>query len=244
MTKKIFIICVFIIFAIAYEAASENVVIYLPSSGEASAPEWVGEAGRYAEASDGASTSVTVDATIEQGNTAVVLIGWHSSTQTLTSVTDSQSNTYTIHEDLNHNSNENVAIASAYISTALTSGVDTITATWGSPAYTYRGLVVEGANIQSSGQPDQSATGSGTGTSVSASASTSAANTLCVGAVKYYDSSVTYGSSNWTVSGSIFSSGDSQLYVFYTEETTAGSKDPGGTMSASENWGVVWAAFD
>ncbi len=204
-------------------------------------PTWGGEVDRWAETAAGATSTITLTGGVALGNTVVVFIEWNSGTQTLTSIADTQGNTYTIHQNLNFGTTQNIAVATAYATTALVA-TNTVTITWGSEAYTFRGATVAYVTgCASSGQPDQSANATTTGTAVSAAASTTETNTVGVGVIQSDDA--TYGSSSWTVSGAAHVISSNNHYYVYKNITASGSQDPGGTLSASKEWGCVWAAL-
>ena len=190
----------------------------------------------------------TLTSGVTKNNRIMVAMAWQAASPvSITSVADSQGNTYAAHQNLNFNTSENIAIWSANAATALTGSTDTITITWDGDTNGPLGVIVsEGSGISTTGQPDGGTTGTGGSTSPTASASTTSAKTLCIGIVKYYDTSITYGSSAWTISGSQFViySSNNKAYLFYSEESSSGAKDPLGTLSSSDTWGVAWASFD
>lgn len=83
----------------------------------------------YLGSSAETSKAVSVTNSASAGNTLIVICGWNSSADTLTSVTDSKGNTYTIDiQDTHSTGGEGLAIVSGYLTTSLTRS-DTITMT-------------------------------------------------------------------------------------------------------------------
>jgi hypothetical protein len=102
---------------------------------------------------------VTVPALgVALGNTVVVLLGWNSTTNDPTGITDSKGNTYTMDKAITdtHTSTKKITIWSAPVTTALVSG-DTITATWVSGPSRSAMIAIEVAGIIASGAIDVTA---------------------------------------------------------------------------------------
>lgn len=202
---------------------------------------------RWTATASGSTSVRTLVGSCAAGHTLAVAVGWISATQTISSVTDSRSNTYTVHTISSSwdGGNGKLQWASGYMTTALQVG-DTVTITWASPALTYRAFAYfDVSNAASAGQPDQQSSAIGNSTSPSASASTTATNTCLLGIVGLASNSRTYGSSNWTVSGAVHDWPDLQdrTYYMYKNASASGAQDPGGTVNASINWGVSWIAL-
>lgn len=222
-------------------------IVAAGGGGGGSTPTFGGELGRWTETSSNATTVQNPSSNVATGSTVVCIIEWNSASQTLTSVTDSGGNTYTINVNVvnNPNSNDHIAIATAYVSTALTTS-STITVNWGSAAYTYRaGANFYATGTASSGQPDATASNNSYGTTVTISASTTATKTCLIGLVELTSTSDTYSASNWTVSGTNqdWQGATRRNYYAYKNATANGTQNPGGSFSVNETWGGAWVAL-
>jgi len=188
-----------------------------------------------------------ITANVSAGQRIVVLAmedgnDWHVS-----GVTDSKGNSYSqmIYYANTNYSASNQSIWSAYVTTPLVAGTDTITITWSSsPSGSWRGYaisIVTLNNTQQAGQPDSTAENNAYGYSntVSIPGTTVAASTIAVGflTANYFV---------WTIgSGTIYESLTENVYYdfFYHVNSSAGAFNPGGTGCQSQTYSGVWAAF-
>jgi len=208
-----------------------------------SAPAWGGELDRWSELSDGSTSTIDLTSGIAQGNTIILFVQWVSAGQTLDSVADDKGNTYSVLTSYQYNDTANHSIVTAYAATAL-ADTDDITITWGSAHYSNRwGMVAYATNCASSGQPDQTAANAAYGTAVSIAASTTATDTLLLGSIGVPDPQ-TVSSINWTFSGASHIHAGYGTYYMYSQASSSGSKDPGGTISEADAWGGIWISLD
>ncbi len=187
----------------------------------------------------GATDTITLPANVSAGKRLVVMFQYGDGvgSMELSSITDTQGNTYTVHGNKGAVINEDkMAIASAHITTALTTS-DSITATFSSPGYCarYSSMFVL-SNCAASGQPDIVFNGEDTdGTPSTLSATTTETNTVAIGIARVYSS--TFSGTAWDT----ITTTSSQIW-YKKEFTSAGAKDPalthGGTYS-----GGIWVAF-
>jgi len=217
------------------------------SGGGGGTPTFVSELTRNFETdSISPSTTAGLGATIPVNDRIVIIINWADATETVSSVSDTKGNTYTKLKEQLHTvgAQHNQSIWSANVGTGLTS-TDTISITWGSPAFTYRTWAVfrvTGCNTTT--QPDQSASVDSFNTTVTCAASTTAANTVAIGVVDLADNTHNYTGSNWTVSGTFLAwASASRNYYVYKNITASGSQDPGGTLGSNDNYAVCWVAL-
>jgi hypothetical protein len=200
----------------------------------------MGLLGSLTETDSGAASRIQLDAGADVGDHVVVMARWISATQTASSVTDSQGNTYTPRQSQDMTGlNITLVAYSSQITTALTSA-DYIDVNWTNAAYTYRSA--EAYALAGCSGYDQSAKGvSEYGQTVSVSANTAAASTQLVGWLCTHKT-VTYGSSSWTASGPTQEVGNYHNYRMIYTASSAGAADPGGSLSDYNAWAVVWVA--
>lgn len=212
--------------------------------GGGGSPAFVGEIATRVSSTASASTTVmTVNTTVPVGQRVVVIVSTVSSSQTADSMTDSKGNTYA--RDVNSLGGSDVrkVIFSSLISTQLVSS-DTITVTWGSPGFTFRGMAGFALENVDTNTPDVTAESHQTSTtSPSCPGTTVTANTVAIGQLRT-DNTRTY-TSTWQIIGAAHDfGGANRAYYFYEEFASAGSKDPAGTIAASAGQGSsAWAAY-
>lgn len=246
MSRKSFVL--FLALAAAVVAHAQWLPILSAGvSTSSNTPVFVKDAGSNLGPTGSTSTTViTLTGAIAQNDQVTVVFTWSGAGQTLTSVTDNKGNTYAVLQTQPATVGGvavTTVIATAKAATALAVS-DTVTLNWGSAAFGYRfGRVFDTGSVQGSGQPDQSAKATGTGTAPSAAASTTAAKTSAVGLVLCANATYTVGS-GWTISGTPdFIDSTFRCNYVYGDFASAGSKDPAGTLNASNTWIVVWAAY-
>lgn len=200
-----------------------------------------GEIQRFSVTESAQPQVITLAADVSVGNTLVLMEAWSSSSQRMASVSDSRGNTWNLTVSRVCNTTHNIAMAHAYVTHALVAG-DTISVTWTSPAYTYRwGMLSYLAG--SDGTVDVTANGNSYATSVHVTNTTTVANTLLIGCVQPWGST-TWSGSSWTQIGAMHPYGTPlNNYYVYTEAATAGAYDPLGTLSTTDTWQGIWAAF-
>lgn len=192
------------------------------------------------------TTAITLSGAVAQNNRVTVIFTWSGAGQSLGSVTDSRGNTYSIvgtpQTATVGGVAMTVALATAKATTALQVG-DTITLNWTGANFGYRfGRVFNTTDVSSTGQPDAVTLTTGTSSSPTAPASTTAAKTSAIGMI--IAGNVTYTTGTWTISGTPdFLDGTFRCAYVYKDFTSAGSKDPAGTLSASTTWIAAWVAY-
>lgn len=192
------------------------------------------------------TTVITLGTAVNQNDEVTVIFVWSGGGQTLSSISDSKGNSYSVLQTQAATVGGvavTVVLACAKAATALAVS-DTITLTWGGATFGYRfGRAFSTTDVQSSGQPDQSAKATGTGTSPSAAASTTATKTSAVGLVLCANATYTAGS-GWSVIGTAdFIDSTFRCSYVSANFTSAGSKDPAGSLNASNTWIATWAAY-
>jgi hypothetical protein len=208
----------------------------------ASTPSFVAERGRGSALTSNAATNTqqpTGD--MAAGNRAVLFVGWSAgATQNVSSITDTDGNTWTLDATLTDFPRWRVYSAplGATLSTA-----DTITINWSGAEYTHQWWVLfELENV--TGVDVTAATGS-YGTDASSVQSTTSANTVIIGVSERNDATNGITSLSWTTIGTAPEVVDVyRSYYYYSEETTAGSKDNGGTLNTADDWTTIWVAYD
>ncbi len=207
-------------------------------SGGDSAPEWVEISGLSDTTNDTATTAVTLSGGIPSGNMSVVLIGTFSSTATVSGVTDTGGNTYSLDESRIFNGNHKLWVYSAPITTSLSIS-NTVTVAWGTPNYSNRVIAIN--NLAGVTSKNVSAANDTYSTSITIPGTTTVSKAVCIGVINTSDE--TYSSSNWTIE-SIMTQGSVNVYPVHTDEITSGSKDPGGAISTIDSWGGIWVAYE
>jgi hypothetical protein len=209
-------------------------------------PTWSAEiaTARLTETSDVATSAIAVGA-VAQNMRVVVAVYWYSAAgQTLDSVSDSRSNSYTIHVTESADTPNYLAIASANTTTALQAG-DSITLHWGTPGFTYRaGSAFSFSNCNTTTQPDGTPVNvSSYGSSLSASG-TVANNTVQLGVAQVSTQTYTSPATGWSIIGAVHTTGNSlNLYYYRGTFATGGSKSPAGTIGSADSYDTVWVSF-
>jgi len=193
----------------------------------------------------GPSYVITLTGPVSVGQRVVVLAGNFESTDSITGVTDSEGNTYTVHiaSQLVNSCGLSVGIASANVTTALVSG-DTITVTLASASTNYvAGSVSLLNNCAASGQPDSYAANDANSYTISVPGTTVAGQTAIIGIAGEYAGTST-GSPTWTriTPAPSASYGSINLECFYINATSSGTQNPDLPTSATV-WGAAWVAF-
>jgi hypothetical protein len=228
------------LFFIALSASAQHRFVSQVASGPSFGSALTSD--RWTETSSNATTVHTMSGACTTGQTMVVYVNISNSATSVSGATDSTgSNTWHIGAV---NASVVMTLIYAYLNAAVPIG-GTVTISYTGATFEYRDgafFCITGA--ANSGQPDTTEqTASGYGTAISASATTTAANTLQFGVI-WADSTGTYGSSAWTVSGAVQTVGGGQhLYYVYNQSSSAGSQNPGGTLSSAADWNVIWNAF-
>ena len=126
------------------------------------------------------SVSVGYDNPEAAGDTNVAVIGWNDTTSNITSVTDSNGNTYTVAAPVTRGSKQSQAI---YYAKDIEGGADTLTVTFDRAAASVDSRIMEYAGLDQANPFDAQASASGDsgGTASSGPASTSSSNDLLVG---------------------------------------------------------------
>lgn len=189
---------------------------------------------------DSVSPSVVdIQSDITTGKRAVLIIQWRGA-QTISGITDSDGNTWTINSTNYPASSMHVVIAST-VTGATLSASDSISIAWGAAEYSFRSWALFVID-NSTGGEDVEATSDTYNTTVSASATTTAATSI-IGVVSI-DDTPTYSGSSFTVIGSAFDWGSGKrAYFVRSDEASTGSKNVGGTLSVATSHGATWTAF-
>ncbi len=188
----------------------------------------------------------SISSNVAVGQRIVVLAMEDGNDYYVSNVTDSKGNSYSQVAYYNNTNfqNCNQSIWSAYATSGLTAGADTITITW-SPTVTawrqYAISIVTLNNTQPTGQPDSTAKNNAymyTNT-VSIPGTTVATNTVAVGflAANYFD---------WTIgNGTMYDNMSSNIFYdfFYNVNSSAGVYNPGGSAGVRGTFSGTWAAF-
>lgn len=205
-------------------------------------PVTIGQAGNTASAS---SIALTCSASVSVGDFIIVDTGMFSARATHT-ITDSGGNSYTTVVT----ANSRTAIAIAKCTTALTSGVSTITASFGGTDTGHMVAAAKVTGLAASSQFDQSATGTSGGTTAAWSAgttpSTTQADELIIGACSC-DTAATATStpgSGYSELHDFDNGGAFQLTTIWKIVSSTGTQNPTGTWTSSGwTWNAAVATF-
>jgi hypothetical protein len=209
----------------------------------ASAPAFGAENTRGTSLDAVSSKVITLASGIAAGARSIVIYG-NGSGDTVSSVTDSAGNTYTLMKGqaLYSDSTNFTNIYSAHVTTALSAGA-TITVNFSASNYSYKSwMVCSATGCASSGQPDQIAGNSSYSASVSASASPATSPTLLIGVVRCRTSE-TYSGGGWTAIGSAHDVDVQRTYYVYKAVTGTSAQDMAGTLSGAQQMFAAWAGL-
>jgi RHS repeat-associated protein len=188
------------------------------------------------------------------GDTVILTAGQSGST--LSSVSDSRGNTYSVDRPTVSNGNSDTAIASARVTTALQTG-DTITATFAATAGATRAIIAADFSGLSTTSPWLDATASATGAGLTPSAGPSGtsqtAPELVIGA--FSDATILlFGSGGtFTPTAPYQSAGDAgsvsdamRLHLAYNVATTTGTFTASGTIASrtGEYWSATLGSYE
>jgi hypothetical protein len=205
------------------------------------APAYVAEVGTRFSATSSSSTSVlTVSATVPVGRRVVVVVNTASGSQTADSMTDSKGNTYTKVSDSISGDDIRRVIFSAPVTTELVSS-DTITVTWGSAHFSYRGMaafaLANAATLDTENNTYQSFTDSPSSPDTTTAAATVAIGVLRTAQTRTYTTA-------WQAIGAAHDFGEgNRAYYFFEEFASAGSKNPAGSLSGFGIAAISWVAY-
>ena len=139
--------------------------------------------GNYAVPSSATTVTVTFTAAQTAGNLNVVVVGWNDTTHTVSSVTDSSSNTYVraVGPTVGGGISQSIYYAKSIAGAA--ANANTVTVTFSAAATAPDIRILEYSGLNTTAPLDVTAAASGSGTSVSSgSATTTSANELILGA--------------------------------------------------------------
>ena len=203
---------------------------------------------QYASAGNGGSGNAAVAfsaSNITTNDLIVVHCLWGNTTQTLSSVTDTAGNTYTLIANSSVTESTNMRTQSAYaIITAGSGTKPTITCTRSSTSNAAWIEVAEYSGTATSGVLDQSAGTSGTSaTPTSPSVTTTASGELIVGLFTQDGGAgeTWTGGSGYTLRSP--STGSNERALEDQVQSTAGSISANATMSSSQSWTAVIITF-
>ena len=196
--------------------------------------------------------TLTITNAAPTGDTVVVAAGQAGST--LSTVSDSRGNSYTVDRTTVSNNSAAVAVASTRLTTALQSG-DTITATFAATSSATRGIVAADFSGLGTVSPWVDATASGTGTGLAPSAGPSgtsqAAPELVIGA--FSDATMPFGvgatftpTSPYTSAGDAGTAGSAmRLHLTYNIATATGTFTAAGTLNSrqAQYWSATLASY-
>lgn len=199
----------------------------------------------------GSGTARAITTSMDRaGNFLACWLSWASNTITLTSVTDSQSNTWTIIQTITAG-NSRGALVVCYAPKRLIATIDTVTFTF-SAGVNHIAQVAEFVGVKATGTPtDGSSTNTGTGSApsyTSNNATTANANDLLLG-MYFQDTTailtITPGSSFTAVSARLQFTSGGAMQAHYRVVSATGSYANTGTTTTGGNsvgWGAgVWA---
>jgi hypothetical protein len=186
---------------------------------------------------------------VAPGDTIVVWAAISGSGTTVSSITDSRGNSYTVDSTINSPSGGvNTFIGSGYATAPLAAG-DKITITFSASYYSLRlAAASEFSGIPATGRLDQKAgaTGSGTAPASGSAATTAQAVELVVGGFGS-NSLATFtpaaGFSRLASVGATLSSVNLSIYAAYELVQTRGQYQAAGTLSASSRWNAAVATY-
>jgi hypothetical protein len=190
------------------------------------------------------ATAVTVSSTIAAGS--FVIIPWqngNNNSNILASVTDSQSNSYALTATNTSDTNRSCGIAYGFISSALASGVGTITMHWTSTANNFKmGAIEVFSGLASTSPLDVNTVAGDTfGTAVSNPITTVKPSTVVFYVQGQEQTNV------YTVAGSFTAIGqvtnNSRLDYGYRIVSSAGTYNPAGSYATNTNWFSSIASF-
>src|SRR5208337_5546008 len=195
---------------------------------------------------DGPPGTCSISSNVSVGQRVVVLATNYGNSFSVTGVTDTKGNSYSqmLYYNNTNYANSNICIWSAYITTALTAGTDTINVTWNSVS-SYNAFaisIVTLNNTAQTGQPDSTAQNNAYGYSagVTIPGTTVSANTVIVG-LNNCDTFVWTIGPGWT----IYDSQNANIYYnfFNRVASSSGAQDPAGTGASSQTYSGAWVAF-
>lgn len=221
-------------------AASIKAINGLDVTSGGSAPAFDSEVARTTPTfASGASQIFALLAGVSTGKRIVIVVGYDTGV-TITSVTDSQGNAYSVDANVNASSGgASVGIASAPVTTALTI-LDTITVNFSGSFAGWRGAV--GVTLTNTTALDVTATQSTPTTTPSAGATTSAP-TAIIGAIVSPNTSFTVTVPDGTMDGAVYNYNDGAIAVLYKNAGSAGAQTIGGTISPLSHTGTIFAAY-
>lgn len=192
--------------------------------------------------------SVTLAQAVAAGN-RIVILTLASAGGRPVSVTDDRGNTYTVHTYAGNDgtASQRVGVCSAHVEEGKSLQVgDKIYVTWDSATFQQKAMVpCVLSNCAASGQPDATKARTVYSASVSEAAPTTAQNTVAIGFLSLTVNTATYGSSSWNIAGGAIDVGGARRgYIVYANFTSNGSKNPGGSWSASQGQANAWVAFN
>lgn len=194
---------------------------------------------RLNSANTNAATATITVSPVSAGNLVVVSIHYNSVTQTVTSVTDSRSNTYIL-EPTTIVDSFTIVMASSIISTGLQDN-DVITANFGSVAYCVKtGTAVYFTDVTETDTHKEAVL---SGTTINAAA-TVADNSVQFGMVGTSERTYSSPATGWTLIGDVLTNNRTEnWYFYYGTFATGGSVSPGGTLSANNTYWARWVSF-
>jgi hypothetical protein len=224
-------------------------VVAAMASSAARAQNFGGEVNRFLVESSLAADTFTFTGSIPAATRGVVALGWEApSSMTLSSITDSKGNTWTIHTAKLFNSVHQCAIASADVVNPVAPG-DTITIRYTSGVSAARSALIFYIKNVPPGAPIAQNMFNSYGTAVNAPITVPDPGAFVVGILQI-EQNATYSNSLGTMIGARVNYGDSATtiglcnYVFYKDAPISGGTfNPKGLISVDKSYEVMQVAF-
>jgi hypothetical protein len=229
---------------VAWKWRAQNVLSHTNGLAEAAAPvAYDGADGpaAYTISTGNSTIVVPVANNVTAGKHAVLIWNHRNTSLSVSGITDSSGNTWTVHETRT-GTTANLTLASAPVTTQLNGGSSTVTITLSGTVGSDTGTFGQLFRLSNVTGVDVDTSASANSTTPVASASTTVAPTVIIGAVQHGNSQ-TYGSSSWTAIGSVHEAHAQRHYYLRHDVAGTGSQTMGGTISGAITWATIWAAF-
>jgi len=181
--------------------------------------------------------TLPVGTSINIGERVVVLCALISTTTTIDSAYDSQSNTYSVDATYMYNG-ARMAVVSSVLTSPLGAS-DTITVTVSVTGYSGIDVAVYKITNQT-GIEGTTANNGGYGSVITIPGAITISPAVLIGLGNAQSATIL--TSEWSYSA-LMNTGGRNVYPMYTTTTAAGAQDPAATLSSSQSWGGVWVAY-
>ncbi len=204
-------------------------------------PAFVADVGQNGVYNNASTLDTTVTAAVATGTRIVVVYSSWDSTTTVSSVSDTQGNTYAIDVNQATGGNMTLLVASAPVTTALTTS-DVVTVNLSGSTCERRMTVFVLSNTTSF---DVGATYSAfiaSGSPDNATNTTSAATSIIgLAALKFYGSPTYTPGSGWTSNGA--NGGAGAIVAIRRDSASGGTIDTAGSWNQTQTANAIWAAY-